>query len=67
MDPTDACLKVVGEAGAETLHWTVVLDDPEEIEAVRERVRAAGIAVEDKGEGFLVRDPWDIATVFTLN
>jgi catechol 2,3-dioxygenase len=48
-------------------HWTVVLDDPEEIEAVRERVRAAGIAVEDKGEGFLVRDPWDIATVFTLN
>ena len=48
-------------------HWTVVLDDPEEIEAVRERVRAAGIKVEDKGEGFLVRDPWDIATVFALN
>jgi catechol 2,3-dioxygenase len=48
-------------------HWTVVLDYPEEIEAVRERVRAAGIEVEDKGEGFLVRDPWDIATVFTRN
>jgi catechol 2,3-dioxygenase len=48
-------------------HWTVVLDDPEEIEAVRERVRAAGIEVEDEGEGFLVRDPWDIATVFTRN
>ena len=48
-------------------HWTVVLDDPEEIEAVRERVRAAGIKVEDKGEGFLVRDPWDIATVLTHN
>ena len=45
-------------------HWTVVLDEPKEIEAVRERVRAAGIEVEDKGEGFLVRDPWDIATVF---
>jgi catechol 2,3-dioxygenase len=48
-------------------HWTVVLDHPEEIEAVRERVRAAGIAVKDEGEGFLVRDPWDIATVFTRN
>jgi catechol 2,3-dioxygenase len=48
-------------------HWTVMLDYPEEIEAVRERVRAAGIEVEDKGEGFLVRDPWDIATVFTRN
>jgi catechol 2,3-dioxygenase len=48
-------------------HWTVVLENPEEIEAVRERVRAAGIEVEDEGEGFLVRDPWDIATVFALN
>jgi catechol 2,3-dioxygenase len=48
-------------------HWTVVLDDPEEIEAVRKRVRVAGIKVEDKGEGFLVRDPWDIATVLTRN
>jgi catechol 2,3-dioxygenase len=48
-------------------HWTVVLDYPEEIEAVRERVRAAGIEVEDEGESFLVRDPWDIATVFTRN
>jgi hypothetical protein len=34
---------------------------------VRERVRAAGIEVEDEGEGFLVRDPWAIATVFTRN
>jgi catechol 2,3-dioxygenase len=48
-------------------HWTVMLDYPEEIETVRERVRAAGIEVEDEGEGFLVRDPWDIATVFTRN
>jgi catechol 2,3-dioxygenase len=48
-------------------HWTVMLDYPEEIEAVRERVRAAGIEVEDEGESFLVRDPWDIATVFTRN
>jgi hypothetical protein len=26
MDPRDACLRVLGEAGGETLHWTVVLD-----------------------------------------
>jgi hypothetical protein len=26
MDPKEACVKVLGEAGGETLHWTVVLD-----------------------------------------
>jgi hypothetical protein len=26
MDPKEACLKVLGEAGEETLHWTVILD-----------------------------------------
>ena len=26
MDPKDACLQVLGEAGDETLLWTVVLD-----------------------------------------
>jgi hypothetical protein len=26
MDPKEACLQVLGEAGGETLHWTVVLD-----------------------------------------
>jgi hypothetical protein len=26
MDPKEACLRVLGEAGDETLHWTVVLD-----------------------------------------
>jgi catechol 2,3-dioxygenase len=47
-------------------HWTVVLDDPEEVEAVRERVRAASIATEDSaGGGFLVRDPWRIAVRFS--
>jgi catechol 2,3-dioxygenase len=57
----------VAEGRVGLRHWTVVLDYPEEIEAVRERVRAAGIEVEDEGDGFLVRDPWDIATVFTRN
>jgi catechol 2,3-dioxygenase len=43
-------------------HWTVVLEDPEEVEGVRERVRAAGIETEEsEGGGFLVRDPWGIA------
>ena len=26
MEPKEACLKVLDEAGGETLHWTVVLD-----------------------------------------
>jgi hypothetical protein len=26
MDPKEACLQVLGEAGDETLHWTVILD-----------------------------------------
>jgi hypothetical protein len=26
MDPKEACLRVLEEAGGETLHWTVVLD-----------------------------------------
>jgi catechol 2,3-dioxygenase len=45
-------------------HWTVVLDDPEEVAAVRERARAAGIAPEEHEGGFLVRDPWGIAVLF---
>ena len=49
-------------------HWTVVLDDPKEVAALRERVEAAGIeaqeAEEAKGGGFLARDPWGIAVVF---
>jgi catechol 2,3-dioxygenase len=45
-------------------HWTVVLEDPQEVSAVRERVRAAGIEVEEREGGFLVRDPWGIAVLF---
>ncbi len=29
-------------------HWTVVLEEQEEVEAVRERVRAGGIATEER-------------------
>jgi catechol 2,3-dioxygenase len=46
-------------------HWTVVLEEPEEVAAVREQVRVADIEVEEReGGGFLVRDPWGIAALF---
>jgi catechol 2,3-dioxygenase len=55
-----------GRAGLR--HWTVALDDPEEVEAVRERVRAASIETEDSaGGGFIVRDPWGIAVRFSTS
>jgi catechol 2,3-dioxygenase len=47
-------------------HWTIMLDAPADLVAVRERVRAASVEVEEsEGGGFLVRDPWGIAAVFT--
>ena len=49
-------------------HWTIVLDDPADLDAVRRRVRAAGVEVEEHGgEGFVVRDPWEIAVLFDVN
>jgi catechol 2,3-dioxygenase len=45
-------------------YWTVVLEEQEQVAAVRERVRAAGIATEERNGGFLVRDPWEIAVLF---
>ena len=54
----------VPEGGVGLRHWRVVLDDPEEVAAVRERIRAAGIATEEREGGFLVRDPWGLAVVF---
>ena len=44
-------------------HWVVVLQRPQEVEAVRERVRAAGLPAEERDGGFLVRDPWGTAVV----
>jgi catechol 2,3-dioxygenase len=41
-------------------HWTIVLPAAGAA-AVRERVLAAGAPFEDRPEGLLVRDPWDIA------
>jgi catechol 2,3-dioxygenase len=50
-------------------HWTVVLTGQDELAAVRERVAAAGIATEDRADagGFLVRDPWNIAVLFSAS
>ena len=38
-------------------HWTVVLAGPEERDAVRARLDGAGVAVEERADGLLVRDP----------
>jgi catechol 2,3-dioxygenase len=55
----------VPEGGVGLRHWTVVLDDPKAVAAVRDRVRAAGIGAEEaEGSGFVVRDPWGIAARF---
>jgi catechol 2,3-dioxygenase len=45
-------------------HWTVVLEDREEVAAVSERIRETGITPEEREGGFLVRDPWGIAVLF---
>jgi catechol 2,3-dioxygenase len=41
--------------------WVVVLERPEEVAAVRERVQSAGLPPEERDGGFLVRDPWGTA------
>lgn len=42
-------------------HWTVELAGAEDVAEVRARVEAAGIAIEELGDGFVVHDPWNIA------
>jgi catechol 2,3-dioxygenase len=46
-------------------HWTIFLDDAEDVAAVRERVEAAGADVEERPGGFLARDPWRNAVEIT--
>jgi catechol 2,3-dioxygenase len=42
-------------------HWTIVLDDAEQVAEVRARAEAAGVPVQADGDGaFTVRDPWGI-------
>jgi catechol 2,3-dioxygenase len=56
--------KPPGAAGLR--HWTVYLDSADEVGAVRARAEAAGLAVEQHDDGFLVRDPWQTAVVFAV-
>ena len=46
-------------------YWTLLLDGQDELAAVRARIDAAGIAVEERPEGLLVRDPSGTAVVLT--
>jgi catechol 2,3-dioxygenase len=46
-------------------HWTISLDEAQEVAAVRERVEATGAEVEDRPGGFLARDPWRNAVAIT--
>jgi len=47
-------------------HWTVLLDSGAEVDAVRARVERAGLPVEPRDGGFLVRDPWQTAVAFAV-
>ncbi len=46
-------------------HWTILLDTPEQVDAVRARAQAAGLEIDERPDGgFLVRDPWQIGVAF---
>jgi catechol 2,3-dioxygenase len=47
-------------------HWTVLLASRDELAAVRARVDAAGIEARNHDTGFLARDPWQTAVVFSV-
>ncbi len=54
----------VGPAPPHTVglrNWTIELPSTDDVDAVRERVGAAGFAAEEIDGGILVRDPWEIA------
>jgi catechol 2,3-dioxygenase len=44
-------------------HWTIVLDSPDEVAAVRTRLEGAGAPVEERPDGFLARDAWNNAVL----
>ncbi|MBW3654296.1 MAG: VOC family protein [Actinobacteria bacterium] len=46
-------------------HWTVRLATRDEVAAVRARVDHAGLTAQNHDSGFLVRDPWETAVVFS--
>ncbi len=46
--------------------WTVLLTCDDEVAAVRARVETAGLPARSHDGGFLVRDPWGTAVVFSV-
>ena len=57
----------VGPAPAHTAgvrEWEVVLPTSADVAAVRGRAEAAGAVVAERGDGFVTRDPWEIAVAF---
>src|SRR3954469_18503863 len=44
-------------------HWTVVLETPAEVAAVRARLEAAGAPMAEQPDGFIARDPWNNAVL----
>jgi catechol 2,3-dioxygenase len=46
-------------------HWTIVLDSPEQVAEVGDRMAAAGYDADQRDEGVLLRDPWSIALLVT--
>lgn len=47
--------------------WTVRLEDPGELDALRDRARAAGVASEETDRGDLIlSDPWALAIAFQV-
>jgi catechol 2,3-dioxygenase len=57
----DVSARPDGTAGLR--QWVIVLERADEVAAVRDRVRAAGLPIEERDGGFLVRDPWGTAVV----
>jgi catechol 2,3-dioxygenase len=47
-------------------HWTLVLDGAAQRDAARERLAAAGVAIEERPEGLLVHDPAGIPLLLAV-
>ena len=45
-------------------HWTIELPTLEDVADVRARLESGGVAIADRDDGFLARDPWGTAVVF---
>jgi catechol 2,3-dioxygenase len=47
-------------------HWTVLLDDDAQLRAVRARLEAAGVAIDERPDGLRVHDPAGIPLLLAL-